>query len=299
MADNKVGAPALDTNIESGQFDEKSRQQAPAENAPKKVSAVDDDDEDEDIDALIEDLESQDGHDAFEEEEEEGSPGGGRVVPEEMLQTDSRVGLTESEVIARRRKYGLNQMKEEKENLILKFLSYFIGPIQFVMEVSLDPRVCALFSAVLPIYYFHVFYRINFFFFPAASLSYIASCKWSCQVLHSISVIFAQSIVKWLRRRRSRRLPFLIPVMYSPGHRRQMQIRLPILGSTLAATQERPHGHCFLPSLHSFRAPFFPAGLRLRKLRAPHKLWWTASNWLLTLAGSSWTRSGARVRWAT
>lgn len=27
-------------------------------------------------------------------------------------------------------------MKEEKENLILKFFGYFIGPIQFVMEVS-------------------------------------------------------------------------------------------------------------------------------------------------------------------
>ena len=33
-------------------------------------------------------------------------------------------------------RYGLNQMKEEKENLILKFLGYFVGPIQFVMEVS-------------------------------------------------------------------------------------------------------------------------------------------------------------------
>lgn len=26
-------------------------------------------------------------------------------------------------------------MKEETENLFLKFLSYFVGPIQFVMEV--------------------------------------------------------------------------------------------------------------------------------------------------------------------
>ena len=142
MADDKAaGAPALDTNIESGNFDEKraqqqhQQQQAP----PKKVEAAGsaDDDDDEDIDALIEDLESQDGHGAFDEEEEEGTPGGGRVVPEDMLQTDSRVGLTESEVVARRRKYGLNQMKEEKENLILKFFSYFVGPIQFVMEVSL------------------------------------------------------------------------------------------------------------------------------------------------------------------
>ncbi|KAL3959823.1 hypothetical protein ACCO45_004940 [Purpureocillium lilacinum] len=133
MADDKAaGAPALDTNIESGNFDEKraqqqhQQQQAP----PKKVEAAGsaDDDDDEDIDALIEDLESQDGHGAFDEEEEEGTP--------DMLQTDSRVGLTESEVVARRRKYGLNQMKEEKENLILKFFSYFVGPIQFVMEAA-------------------------------------------------------------------------------------------------------------------------------------------------------------------
>lgn len=146
MADDKaVGAPALDTNIESGRFDEKRSQQPQQQqqyqsgqpHAPKKSAAGQDDDEDEDIDALIEDLESQDGHGGMEEEDEEdNTPGGGRVVPEDMLQTDSRVGLTESEVTARRRKYGLNQMKEEKENLFLKFLSYFIGPIQFVMEVS-------------------------------------------------------------------------------------------------------------------------------------------------------------------
>ena len=45
------------------------------------------------------------------EEEEEVSPGGARVVPEDMLQTDTRVGLTSEEVLQRRRKYGLNQMK--------------------------------------------------------------------------------------------------------------------------------------------------------------------------------------------
>ena len=142
MAEEKVsGAPALDTNIESGGFDEKrahGQEHVPAQAAhPAKPAKapVDDDDEDEDIDALIDDLQSQDGHE-FEEEEEETSPGGGRTVPEDMLKTDSRVGLTESEVEQRRRKFGLNQMKEEKENLVLKFLSYFVGPIQFVMEVS-------------------------------------------------------------------------------------------------------------------------------------------------------------------
>lgn len=137
MADRKdVGAPALDTNIESGGFDEKKHQQAAAP-PPKAAPVGEEEDEDEDIDALIEDLESEDGHAAFEEEEEEGNAATGRVVPEDMLQTDSRVGLTEAEVVQRRRKYGLNQMKEEKENLILKFFSYFVGPIQFVMEVSI------------------------------------------------------------------------------------------------------------------------------------------------------------------
>lgn len=141
MADHKAaGAPALDTNIESGGFDEK---RAPATDAPvateavppKKVEAEEDD---EDIDALIEDLESQDGHQGNDEDEdEERTPDGARTVPEDMLQTDSRVGLTESEVTARRRKYGYNRMKEEKENHILKFLGFFVGPIQFVMEVSL------------------------------------------------------------------------------------------------------------------------------------------------------------------
>jgi H+-transporting ATPase len=119
----------LTTKIESGNFDEK-HDAAPPGNKP-----VEDDEEDEDMDALIDELESQDGHAEDDENEEEATPGGGRVVPEDQLQTDTRIGLTEAEVHARRKKYGMNQMKEEKENLFLKFLGYFIGPIQFVMEV--------------------------------------------------------------------------------------------------------------------------------------------------------------------
>jgi hypothetical protein len=38
-------------------------------------------------------------------------------------------------------------MKEEKENLILKFLGYFIGPIQFVMEVSIQ-QFCGRFHTI-------------------------------------------------------------------------------------------------------------------------------------------------------
>jgi hypothetical protein len=124
----------LNTNIESGNFDEKDHHDTTDPTTVKKPIG-DDDEEDEDMDALIDELESQDGHQEEDEGETEATPGGGRVVPEDQLQTDTRVGLTESEVLARRKKYGMNQMKEEKENLILKFLGYFIGPIQFVMEV--------------------------------------------------------------------------------------------------------------------------------------------------------------------
>jgi H+-transporting ATPase len=120
----------LNTNIESGGFDEKNDHHV----TTTTKLPIQDEEEDEDMDALIDELESQDGH--VEEEEEDVNPGTGRVVPEDQLQTDTRVGLTDSEVHARRKKYGSNQMKEEKENMILKFLGYFIGPIQFVMEVS-------------------------------------------------------------------------------------------------------------------------------------------------------------------
>jgi hypothetical protein len=148
----------LGTTIESGEFDnEKAHHDDAAPAASKKP--VEEEEEDEDMDALIDELESQDGHQE-EEEEENTNPATGRVVPEDMLQTDTRIGLTEQEVLARRKKYGLNQMKEEKENLILKFLGYFIGPIQFVMEVcfefpiSRSQNTCLkLEAAIVP--YFH------------------------------------------------------------------------------------------------------------------------------------------------
>jgi len=99
----------------------------------KEKEAAPPEEEDEDIDALIAELESED---AGEDEEEEAQPGmSARPIPEELLNTDTRKGLTSQEVTERRRKYGLNQMAEEKENLIKKFLGYFVGPIQFVMEV--------------------------------------------------------------------------------------------------------------------------------------------------------------------
>lgn len=104
-------------------------------NREKPHLAVDDDEEDLDMDALIEELESVDGN-VEDDEDEKDDLAAARPIPEELLQTDTRTGLSDSEVITRRKKYGPNRMKEEKENLLLKFLLFFVGPIQFVMEVS-------------------------------------------------------------------------------------------------------------------------------------------------------------------
>jgi H+-transporting ATPase len=68
---NSTTAPAVNTPIESGKFDEKEARPADvaAPNTSLKPKVEDEEEEDEDMDALIEDLESQDGHDDAEEEE--------------------------------------------------------------------------------------------------------------------------------------------------------------------------------------------------------------------------------------
>ncbi|KAF1990562.1 plasma membrane ATPase [Aulographum hederae CBS 113979] len=131
MSDNITGVAPNHGRPSDSEFNEK------AAYPTKRPQDSDDDEEDEDMDALIEELESQDGGPEPEEEEAAvAQPGGARVIPEELLQTSTRTGLTTDEVIKRRKKFGLNQMKEEKENLILKFVMFFVGPIQFVMEAA-------------------------------------------------------------------------------------------------------------------------------------------------------------------
>ena len=62
--------------------------------------------------------------------------GSGPPVPDEMLNTDLVIGLQDAEILARRRRFGMNELQEEKRNHFLTFLMFFVGPIQFVMEVS-------------------------------------------------------------------------------------------------------------------------------------------------------------------
>ena len=102
----------------------------------EKIDKVASDDEEEDIDQLIEDLQSHKAVEEGDEDEDEENEGSFIAVPEELLQTDPGTGLSSDEVLKRRKKYGLNQMAEEKENLVLKFVMFFVGPIQFVMEAA-------------------------------------------------------------------------------------------------------------------------------------------------------------------
>lgn len=55
----------------------------------------------------------------------------GFVAPEEWMNTDMKQGLSSAEVETRRKKAGFNELTTEKENMFLKFVSYFQGPILY------------------------------------------------------------------------------------------------------------------------------------------------------------------------
>ncbi|KAF2152006.1 plasma-membrane proton-e [Myriangium duriaei CBS 260.36] len=58
------------------------------------------------------------------------------VVPEEWLESDIKQGISNSDVEGRRKRFGWNEIATEKENLFLKFLGFFTGPILYVMEIA-------------------------------------------------------------------------------------------------------------------------------------------------------------------
>jgi magnesium-transporting ATPase (P-type) len=53
------------------------------------------------------------------------------AVPAELLATDIRQGLNTTECDTRRKRYGMNELTSEKENLLKKFLGFFTGPILY------------------------------------------------------------------------------------------------------------------------------------------------------------------------
>lgn len=67
-------------------------------------------------------------------------------IPDEWLNTDPAVGLTYDQALQRRKRCGWNHLKEEKRNIFKQFAMFFVGPIQFVMEVitGISPRNVAL-----------------------------------------------------------------------------------------------------------------------------------------------------------
>lgn len=94
-------------------------------------------DDDGDLNKLVDDLQSDCGEEAEDDEEEDDDdPGAEKAIEPRILETNHTLGLTEDEVTQRRKKYGENKLDEQKKNHIMKFLSFFVGPIQFVMEAA-------------------------------------------------------------------------------------------------------------------------------------------------------------------
>lgn len=71
-------------------------------------------------------------------------PNGQFETPEEWLNTDMKAGLTTGDVDKRRKHTGYNELTTEKENLFLKFLSYFQGPILYGTSRSLSLSDCII-----------------------------------------------------------------------------------------------------------------------------------------------------------
>lgn len=96
-------------------------------------------DPDDDLDTLIAELEKEDGKEP-DPETLTITPSAERPIPPSVLATDHNTGLTDQEVLTARRKYGWNRMKEQSQSQIVKFLKFFVGSVQTVMEVSSLPH---------------------------------------------------------------------------------------------------------------------------------------------------------------
>ncbi|KAJ5825000.1 P-type ATPase [Penicillium robsamsonii] len=90
----------------------------------------------ESLNCLMEELEAEDGK---EPDMDETTIRGGEIcpIPADMLDTKIDEGLSDAEVAVRHKKYGWNRMKQQKRNHFLKFIAFFNGPVQWVMEIAI------------------------------------------------------------------------------------------------------------------------------------------------------------------
>lgn len=65
------------------------------------------------------------------------------MVPDEMLTADIKQGIAQNDVESRRKRYGWNEITTEKENLFLKFLGFFTGPVLYGMSPYSSPIASA------------------------------------------------------------------------------------------------------------------------------------------------------------
>ncbi|KAJ7223598.1 hypothetical protein GGX14DRAFT_694453 [Mycena pura] len=59
-----------------------------------------------------------------------------KKIPDDWLQTNMTQGLADGDIDTRRKQFGFNELQSPKENQILKFISYFRGPILYTMEIA-------------------------------------------------------------------------------------------------------------------------------------------------------------------
>ncbi|WVQ79755.1 plasma-membrane proton-efflux P-type ATPase [Cryptococcus sp. DSM 104549] len=61
---------------------------------------------------------------------------GSKRIPSEWLETDRQKGLSSGDIEERRKVAGWNELESPTENQFVKFISYFRGPILYVMELA-------------------------------------------------------------------------------------------------------------------------------------------------------------------
>ncbi|KAK8854504.1 plasma-membrane proton-efflux P-type ATPase [Kwoniella newhampshirensis] len=60
----------------------------------------------------------------------------GKKIPSGWLETDRQKGISNSDVEERRKLSGYNELESPSENQFIKFISYFRGPILYIMELA-------------------------------------------------------------------------------------------------------------------------------------------------------------------